>query len=247
MADNYPLWEKIGRRLQKWIENYRASGCPYPISTFTLTPNHRDYIVDRTSVRLYANLLTTLNLSNANSTYRQVSITLCDEGPPVWWIGRTEPGVIFIDDVFRSKRSDDPYISEFTKAAYKIDFPLDSLRNVFVPNVDEVNTLLCLRKVYKSQGLHYPSSAEQTWEPSSSEFNGLLGTGIGKIVTTLFCVRGAKGGSELRESLLSTSMPTFTSCICGLIWSICENVLSFLYWPCDWIVLKWCSMQRDTG
>ncbi|KAJ5487373.1 hypothetical protein N7530_001673 [Penicillium desertorum] len=181
MADNYPLWEKIGRRLQKWIENYRASGCPYPISTFTLTPNHRDYIVDRTSVRLDANLLTTLNLSNGNSTYRQVSITLRDEGPPVWWIGRSGPGVIFIDDVFRSKRSDDPYISEFTKAAYKIDFPLDSLRNVFVPNVDEVNTLF----------------AEQTWEPSSSEFNGLLGTGIGKIVTTFVLCAWGQGRKRI--------------------------------------------------
>jgi hypothetical protein len=115
----------------------------------------------------------------------------------VWWIGRTEPGVIFIDDVFRSKRSDDPYISEFTKAAYKIDFPLDSLRNVFVPNVDEVNTLLCLRKVYKSQGLHYPSSAEQTWEPSSSEFNGLLGTGIGKIVTTFVLCAWGQGRKRI--------------------------------------------------
>ncbi|KAJ6187506.1 hypothetical protein N7519_002414 [Penicillium mononematosum] len=152
MADDYRLWEKKGRSLQKWIENYCASDCPFPISTFTLTPKHQDYIVDRTSD----------------------SITLRGEGPPVWWIGPTGPGVIFIDDVFRSKRSDDPYISEFTKAAYKMDFRLDSLRNVFVHNVDEVNTLSCLRNVYRSQGLHYPSGAEQTWKPSSSEFNARL-------------------------------------------------------------------------
>ncbi|CAG7964592.1 unnamed protein product [Penicillium nalgiovense] len=197
MADNYPLWEKKGRSLQKWIEKSRASDCPYPISTFTLTPKHRDYIVDRTSVHLDASLLTALNLSNANSTYRQVSITLRDNSPPVWWIGRTGPGVIFIDDVFSSKRSDDPYISEFTKAAYKMDFPLDSLRNVFVPNVNEVNTLSCLRKVYKSQGLHYPSSTEQTWEPSLSEFNALLGTGIGKIVAAFVLCAWGQGRKRI--------------------------------------------------
>ena len=124
MTDDYRLWEKKGQNLQKWIENPHASDCPFPISTFTLTSRHRDYIVDRTSVHLDAKLHTSLNPSNASSTYRQVSITLRDEGPPVWWMGRTGPGVVFIDDVFRSKRSDDPYISEFTKAAYKMEFPL---------------------------------------------------------------------------------------------------------------------------
>ncbi|CAP94544.1 hypothetical protein E8E15_002184 [Penicillium rubens] len=203
MADDYHLWEKKGRRLQKWIENYRASGCPYPISTFTLTSKHRDYIVDRTSVHIDLKLPTALNLSNANSTYRQVNIRLRDEGPPVRWIGRTGPGVIFIDDVFRSKRSDDPYISEFTKAAYQMDFPLDSLRNVIVPNVDEVNTLSCLRKVYKSQGLHYPSSTEQTWEPSLPEFNALLGTGIGKIVAAFVLCAWGQGRKRIARIVAS--------------------------------------------
>lgn len=198
MADSYPLWEKKGRNLQKWIENYRTAGCPYPISTFTLMPRHRDYVVDRTSVKLDAKLLTALNMSNANTTYRSISITQRDEGPPVWWIGRTGPGVIFIDDIFRSKRSDDPYISEFTKAAYKLDFPLDSLQNVFVPNVNKMNTLSCIKKVYKSrEGLRYPSSIQQIWEPSSSEFSALLGTGIGKVVAALVLCAWGQGRKRI--------------------------------------------------
>ncbi|CAI7580805.1 unnamed protein product [Penicillium glandicola] len=191
MAENYPLWENKGRSLQKWIENYRAAGCPYPISTFTLTSRHQDYTVDQKSVHLNAKLLTALHMSNTDTTYRQISITQHDEGPPVWWIGRTGPGVIFIDDIFRSKRSDDPYISEFTKAAYEMHFPLDSLRNVFVPNVNEANTLS------SRDGLRYPSSTEQTWEPSSSEFNALLGIGIGKVLAAFVLCAWGQGRKRI--------------------------------------------------
>jgi len=48
--------------------------------------------------------------------------------------------MIFLDDIFRSKRSEDPYISEFTKAAYQLDFPLNSLRSVIAANINEADT-----------------------------------------------------------------------------------------------------------
>ncbi|KAJ5384788.1 hypothetical protein N7517_002699 [Penicillium concentricum] len=197
MADNYVQWIIRGRIQQKWIEN-RTAGCLYPISTFTLTPRHQDYTVDRKSVKLDAKLLTALNMDNANSTYRKISITQRDEGPPVWWIGRTGPGVIFIDDIFRSKRSEDPYISEFTKVAYEMDFPLDSLKSVFVSNVNEKNTPSCVREVYKArEGVRYPSSAEQTWKPSSSEFHALLGIGIGKLIAAFVLCAWGQGRKRI--------------------------------------------------
>ncbi|KAJ5163356.1 uncharacterized protein N7500_005186 [Penicillium coprophilum] len=197
MTDSYATWVMRGRIQQKWIEN-RAADCQYPISTFTLTPRHQDYIVDRTSVKLDAKLVTALSMKNTNSTYRKISITQRDEGPPVWWIGRTGPGVIFIDDIFRSKRSNDPYVSEFTKAAYRMDFPLDSLRNVFVSNVNEKNTLLCVREIYKArEGERYPSSTEQTWESSSSEYHALLGIGIGKLVAAFVLCAWGQGRKRI--------------------------------------------------
>ncbi|KAJ5514351.1 hypothetical protein N7463_003903 [Penicillium fimorum] len=197
MSDNYIQWIIRGQIQQKWIENCGA-GCWYPISTFFLMPRHQDYTVDRTSVKLDAKLLTVLNMNNANSTYRKISITQRDEGPPVWWIGRTGPGVIIIDDIFRSKRSEDPYISEFTMAVYKMDFPLDSLKKVFVPNVNERNTLSCVKEVYKTrERIRYPSSAEQTWEPSSSEFHALLGIGIGKLIAAFVLCAWGQGKKRI--------------------------------------------------
>ncbi|KXG47095.1 uncharacterized protein PGRI_038410 [Penicillium griseofulvum] len=192
MSEAYLVWAIKGRRMQELIESKPKMRFPYPISTFFLTTRHQDYTVNRASVKLDATLLTALHMNNTNSTYRNISITQRDEGPPVWWIGRTGPGVIFIDDIFRSKRSDDPYMSEFTKAAYEMDFPLDSLKNVFVINVNEKNTLSCVRQVYKArEGLRYPSSTEQTWEPSSPEFCALLGVGIGKVVAAfVLCAWG---------------------------------------------------------
>ncbi|KAJ5185117.1 hypothetical protein N7491_007011 [Penicillium cf. griseofulvum] len=192
MSEAYLVWEIKGRIMQKWIENKQKLRCPYFVSTFTLTSRHQDYIVNRASVKLDAKLLTALHMNNANSTYRKISITQRDEAPPVWWIGRTGPGVIFIDNIFRSKRSGDPYMSEFTKAAYEMDFPLDSLKYVFGTNVNEKDTLSCVRKVYKTrEGLRYPSSTEQIWEPSSPEFQALLGVGIGKVVAgSVLCAWG---------------------------------------------------------
>jgi hypothetical protein len=178
--------------MQNLIESKPKLRFPYPISTFTLMTRHQDYTVNRASVKLDAKLLTAFHMNNTNSTYRKISITQRDEGPPVWWIGHTGPGVIFIDDIFRSKRSDDPYMSEFTKAAYEMDFPLDSLKNVFVTNVNEKDTLLCVREVYRTRKeLRYPSSTEQTWEPSSPEFHALLGVGIGKVIAAfVLCAWG---------------------------------------------------------
>ncbi|KAJ5467539.1 hypothetical protein N7475_005291 [Penicillium sp. IBT 31633x] len=186
MAPHYPLWlEENGHILQNWIENDRALGCPYPISTFTLTRRHPDYAINRASVHLDAGAMIAigLNIDGTSSGYRKISVTNRDDGPPTWWIGRTGPGVVFIDDIFRSTRSEDPYISEYTKAIYKMNYPLDSLRHVVVPNVNEANTISCVREVYKSrEGLCYPSNAEQTWEPCSPEYRALLGTAIGKVV-----------------------------------------------------------------
>ncbi|KAJ5774115.1 hypothetical protein N7457_009011 [Penicillium paradoxum] len=186
MTNHYSLSTKEkGEDLQTWIENHHAPGCPYPISEFSLAPRNPDYAIERTPIRLDSGALAALHLdaSTETSGYRKISITRQGEGPPTWWIGRIGPGVLFMDDIFRSTRSEDPHISEFTKAAYELDFPLNSLMHVIVPNVNETDTLSCVKRVYKShEVIRYPWSEEQTWEPCSSGYKALLGTGIGKIV-----------------------------------------------------------------
>ncbi|CAG7943373.1 unnamed protein product [Penicillium olsonii] len=176
-------WGEKGRALQRWIEE-NQSGCPYPKSTFTLTYKSRDYFVVASRKKLDEKLLTALKIKNPKYAYHNISIRQRDthSHAPVWWIGRTAPGMILLDDIFRSKRSEDPYISEFTKAAYQLEFPLDSLKSVVVINVNEKDTVECIRRMYKSQGIRYPWSTQHTWRSWTPEGQALLGTGIGKVL-----------------------------------------------------------------
>ncbi|CAI7647676.1 unnamed protein product [Penicillium discolor] len=100
------------------------------------------------------------------------------QGPPVGWEGRTGRGVVFLDWIRRSKRSTAPHISEFTKAAYEMDFPLESLQYVFVTDISETDTVQCIHD-------------EGIWDPRSREFDALLGTRMGKTVAAfILCAWG---------------------------------------------------------
>jgi hypothetical protein len=97
----------------------------------------------------------------------------------------------FLDDIFRSNRSKDPYISELTKAAYQLDLPLDSLGQYSQLTSTKRILIHVSPTRYKSQGLQYPSSTLQTWKSSSPEFQILVGTGFGKVVGAfVLCVWG---------------------------------------------------------
>ncbi|CAG8359754.1 unnamed protein product [Penicillium salamii] len=177
MTFTSPPWEQRGRILQRWIEG-RQSGCPYPKSVFTLTYKSRDYLIVAKREKLNAKLLASLQIENINSTYHNISVTQRNVSAPTWWIGRTAPGMVIVDDIFRSKRNDDSYISEFTKAVYQLEFPLNTLKSVVVANINEKDTVHCARhQVYKSLRLQYPSQTQHIWNSSSHEFQALLGTG----------------------------------------------------------------------
>jgi hypothetical protein len=86
MVAEFSPWETKGQALQRWIENAHESDCPCPKSAFTLTykPEHPVYVNDSKPVQLNAKLLTTLNVSNDDSAYRNISITQRGESPPTW-------------------------------------------------------------------------------------------------------------------------------------------------------------------
>lgn len=88
-------------------------------------------------------------------------------------------------------------MSEFTKAAYEMDIPLNSLRYVFVTDISETDTVRCVRdEVYSSEGLPYPSNEQVTWGPSS-EFDALLGTTMGRVVAALIMCAWGQGKKQI--------------------------------------------------
>lgn len=93
--------------------------------------------------------------------------------------GRAGEGVLFIEDIMRSKGAVRPFISEISKAVYEDQFPLDTLRYVIVTNISNEETKLFVNARFNL------TSDEKVWESDAPEFQAMLGTRIGKVVAYL--------------------------------------------------------------
>ncbi|OGE54162.1 hypothetical protein PENARI_c006G07618 [Penicillium arizonense] len=164
-----------GRMFRKWMESPREPGCPVARSTLNLDHRrrHPEFRVTHNPTKLSASwnpLLAPLGLTlehpdvrDSGSQYRDIEI-MSRHGSPVNWCGRTGPGVIFIDNVYRSHNNARlPHMSDLTKVAYEMDFSLSSLKY----------------EVYRSVvPYEYPSRDPLIWHLGTAEFDALLGTGI---------------------------------------------------------------------
>ncbi|OQD63237.1 hypothetical protein PENPOL_c010G03065 [Penicillium polonicum] len=125
---------------------------------------------------------------HSESVYQQIELKNFFTGTT--WIGRTGPGVIFLELLQRNRDSGDPFMSELIKAAYERDFDLDTLRYVCVVDIENNDTSEYIEEhIYKpeanigDQGVIYPSEA--------MIFKGMLGTKFGKMVS--YFLLGAYG------------------------------------------------------
>ena len=97
------------------------------------------------------------------------------------WFGSTGPGIICLDDIYRDEGFMDPnpHISQISQLLYERDFPLESLRYVFVTTVIESETREFILNELDWAGFH------QRWPIGTPEYDALLGTRIGKVVAYL--------------------------------------------------------------
>lgn len=200
----YSPWEERGRTLRRWIERRNQSRCPYPLSTFAVThdPQPQDYSVAHGTVWLDSAWDTWIYPLDKPVKLNKIEIEN-RQGPPVGWEGRTGRGVVFLDWIRRSKRSTAPHISEFTKAAYEMDFPLESLKYVFVTDISETDTVQCIRnELCKSEGLPYPFSEQGIWDPRLREFDALLGTKMGKTVAAFILCAWGQGVKRIARIVI---------------------------------------------
>ncbi|CDM30178.1 unnamed protein product [Penicillium roqueforti FM164] len=194
----YFPWEEKGRSLRRWIEREHEPGCPYPRSTFAVTydPQPQNYSVTHEAVWWDSAWDTCIYPFDLPDELNKIEIHN-RQGPPVGWEGRTGQGVVFLDWIRRSRRSTAPHISELTKAAYEMDFSLNSLEYVFVTSIFETDTVQCVRdEVYRTEGIEYPSSEHRIWTPSC-EFDALLGTAIGKTVAAFVLCAWGQGRKRI--------------------------------------------------
>ncbi|KAJ5467520.1 hypothetical protein N7475_005272 [Penicillium sp. IBT 31633x] len=193
MAQGFPEIELRGDDLRRWMEDANEPGCPIPISTFTLhqvNPNDWYWLsVPEYLSKDWARWTQSMGLpvdtvgdEGSGPSYYSQSI-LKNRGEFTFWMGRSGPGVIFIDNIKRIEGSTNPYMSEYTKAFYELEFPLEGLKHVVVTTVIQPETMAFITDhLYPTQGLPARPSEPHSWEAPSAEFCGLLGTPIGKVI-----------------------------------------------------------------
>ncbi|KAJ5550806.1 hypothetical protein N7535_001254 [Penicillium sp. DV-2018c] len=191
-----------GDRLQRWMEDANEPKCP--ILRTSLTIPESVIMDDEWYINSDPHYLTedwalwaqSVGLPSANQDFNQEPIYWAQsivrfKGSYGCWIGRTGPGVIFIDNIKRVQGSTHPHMSEYAKAFYEMNFDLASLKYVVVTMIVEKRTRPFLNYLYQSRGLSLVHAEPQTWEASSDGFCGLLGTPIGRVVGAL--ILGAYG------------------------------------------------------
>ncbi|KAJ5600541.1 hypothetical protein N7450_001608 [Penicillium hetheringtonii] len=192
----YNRFQQVGQLRQKWMEDPNEPGCPVTLTTLT-----------------FADLKQSLGFSEPTPADldRSLKAQADQLGLPTWpsayfnfdhgayssvftWIGQTGPGVISINEVFRIPTSDTPRIAYVTKAIYEYKYPLSSLKHVFVMDIINKSTYHFFKKrLYTDDiGLAWPKLHDnakdyppRTWESGTSEYEGLLGTQFGKVISYL--------------------------------------------------------------
>ncbi|KAK9853700.1 Beta-glucuronidase [Penicillium brevicompactum] len=113
------------------------------------------------------------------------------DDPEAWktncWQGQTGPGVIVIEEI---KRKTGPFSSQISQVLYEEHFSMDTLKFVYMVDVKNEDTLQFVKtQLYtKSNGVleqHGDITERYEWDYGTPEFDGLLGTTLGKHVAYL--------------------------------------------------------------
>ncbi|KAJ5774151.1 hypothetical protein N7457_009047 [Penicillium paradoxum] len=202
MALKYPEFEPRGDSLRRWMEKSDEPGCPIPRTEFTLPdrddPRRHSHTVQEDLTQEWSSWAKSIGLpvdavdGDPKPSYYTQSIVKTGLGRLTYWLGRTGPGVIFIDNIMRVPDSTDPHISEYTQAFYEMNFPLESLKHVVVTTIVQSQTMDLVEQIYEAHPDNlFPAESPQTWESPSPEFCAILGTPLGKVVGAF--VLGAYG------------------------------------------------------
>ncbi|KAJ5767221.1 uncharacterized protein N7511_004837 [Penicillium nucicola] len=202
MISRYSAWEPQGRALQRWTSDPNATGCPIPRTTLTLASLDsqiwQNIYKVTTLPLLYRAWIGPLDLP-LEEFASVIPLSHCNlyairssESSRTLWLGRTAPGVIFIEDIYHQRSAPGPWISDLTKAVYENNFPLSSLRYIFFFNVVNPDTDQAARSVFDAcQPLGSLNNSPFTWTAPSAEFHALLGSRLGKMVS--YFILGAYG------------------------------------------------------
>lgn len=201
-ASRYGIHQALGQRYGNWIEGHDADIEPStPISTLTWA----------NLIHLYndgsSGFTDDSNPTDSISEARRLGYSIFTE-PPLsrtiyvatnyptdlyHWQGIIARGLIIIGSVFRASTTPSPHMSDVTLAVYKHFYPVQSLRHILVDNIVQLDT----SRFFNTQISFLTDWLPTTFERGSDEYEGLLGTQCGRLITHILLGAFGPGGAVI--------------------------------------------------
>lgn len=197
----YGALQEEGAKLQRWIDGHRSRRSTASISNLDALDLERegwefteDFVGLPVEVRADAiaqGLPYEQNPNITDTTYhsfkvrKEMTVDPMEVQTGDEWMGRIGPEVIFLENLRRIKDSPNAHISQISKALYMVDNDdMDSLKHVYVSEVvnRETRRFVTQRLYTMANGLNWNVPVAHTWEYDTPEYQGILGTRMGKTV-----------------------------------------------------------------
>lgn len=220
----YPPYQEAGAKLQRWIDGHWSRHCDISLSTldaralekagwrFTDTESGMPSEVRDDVISLGYPYEKDPRIKDFN--YRSFALSKkvdvpSDDRVEDNWYGRTGPGVIFLEAINRVKDSPNPPVSEISKALYEVDNDIDSLKHVYTVDVRNRETQpFVIHKLYTPEhGLDPTNPVMHEWMYGTPEYQGILGTRIGKMVGYLMLNSFEPGTRRISKIVTMGSSP----------------------------------------
>lgn len=149
--------------------------------------------------------VTSMLLSNDDLGYQLTSMSAGED----YWVGRTAPGVLFIEVMYRGPNSTEPHSSQIAQAVYQKDHPIKDLRYVFVVDIgnEETKHFIETQLYTDENGDFRRDRALRVWRYGTPEYQALIGTRIGKTVAYLVLGAFARGSRRISRIMTWYSAP----------------------------------------
>ena len=201
----YGKRQEDGAQRRRWIERL-SEPCPIPRNTLTFEQLAHAFTFRQPILSRYMDIplfQAAAEVGVAGSYHSEAPLSFriwaIDCANEFRWRGRVGPGVMLLEDIERPRQSHAPHMSQISLALYSRDYPVETLKYVFVSTVINIHTISLIQdQLYTARNnLDWPWKMSidlgpqytVAWEDGTEEYDALLGTKIGKLVA--YIVLGA--------------------------------------------------------
>ncbi|KAJ5266935.1 hypothetical protein N7478_009743 [Penicillium angulare] len=218
--DNFAAYEAAGKQRRLWIANEpNQPPCFVNPSTHTIqslaNAGYNFFVtIEDPPVEYFGNQFEELQIPLNHTANAPLFSRAGIHGPSVGTMVHVGPGVLVIsllnrDGVYSTEAKPIPHTSSLMQASYQNFHHIDTLRHVFLWAVTNQDTFAFLHRfLYTAEhGLRWPSEEPRSFEYGSPEFDGLLGTRLGKLICYLVLEAWPRGTRRITR-VVTYSGPT---------------------------------------